>query len=83
MSSPTETPPQEGRITPEQQAIIDHLGALAARATAAEHNELQLARLLVPRLVDELNEANAQNENLQQVIRESGGLRPSTAQGVS
>lgn len=80
MSSPSETPPLEGRITEDQQSIIDGIEALDARARVAEHNELQLSRLLVPRLANELNEAHAQNEDLQQLIRESGILRhPPTA----
>ena len=66
-----ETPPLEDGVTEQQQGIIDRLTELDARARAAEHNELQMYRLLVPRLVDELNAEKAQNENLQQMIRES------------
>ena len=57
----------------DEQSIIDKLTELGNRAEAAENNELQAYRLLVPRLVNELNAAKAQNENLQQAIRESGG----------
>lgn len=71
MSLHPETPPLEGRVTQDHQGIIDKIVALEARARAAENNELQYSRLLVPRLVGEINDANAQNKSLQQMIRES------------
>lgn len=70
----------------EEQIIVDKLTELRNRAEAAENNELQAYRLLLPRLVNELNEAKAQNEDLQRVMRESatkpapGAVEPETGE---
>lgn len=55
----------------EDAPTQDELRALVRRMSVAENNELQMARELLPRLIEELNEAKSEITFLRQKLADA------------